>query len=127
MTDFFALDARGVAEHSFHDSERFYMDPEAQTPEQLAITQANLATLRVVAGDPYMHDPKLRGQLGRVQTPALLIWGDSDAIVTPDYGRGYARSFPRAHFELVTGAGHLPQIEQPAVTFALIDAFAQER
>jgi pimeloyl-ACP methyl ester carboxylesterase len=65
IRDFFALDARGVAEYSFHDSERFYMDPATLAPEQAATQQANMATLRVVVGDPYMHDPKLLRRLGR--------------------------------------------------------------
>ena len=126
ITDFFALDARGVAEHSFHDSARFYLDPATLPAEQLATMQANLATLRLIAGDPYMHDPKLRARLAGVSVPTVAIWGDSDEIVTPDYGRAYAESFPNARFELVIDAGHLPQIEQPAATFALIDAFAEE-
>jgi pimeloyl-ACP methyl ester carboxylesterase len=66
ITDFFALDAREIAEHSFHDSERFYLDPATQPPEQLATMQANVATLRAIAGEPYMHDPKLRGRLAGV-------------------------------------------------------------
>ncbi len=43
------------------------------------------------------------------------------------YGRSYAESFSNARFELVADAGHLPQIEQPAATFALIDAFVNGR
>ncbi len=125
ITDFFSLDPRGVAEHSFHDPERFYVDPATQTPEQLATVQANLAPLRVVAGDPYMHDPQLRGRLAEVAVPTLVIWGDSDGIVSADYGRTYADSFLDVRFELVNEAGHLPQIEQPAATFALINAFVQ--
>lgn len=123
IRDFFALDARGVAEHSFHDSERFYVDPASLDPKQLAAVQANMATLRLLAGEPYMHDPTLGSRLGDVRTPALLIWGDSDGIVTPDYGRAYASSFFDARFEVVADAGHLPQLEQPAATFALIDDF----
>jgi hypothetical protein len=57
MTDFFTLDPRGVAEHSFYDSDRFYVDPAALPPDQAAATQANMATMRTLAGDPYMHDP----------------------------------------------------------------------
>jgi pimeloyl-ACP methyl ester carboxylesterase len=79
----------------------------------------------VVAGDPYMHDPLLRGRLAEVAIPTLVIWGDSDGIVSADYGRTYADSFIDVRFELVNEAGHLPQIEQPAATFALIDAFVQ--
>ena len=124
ITDFFGLDPRGIAEHSFHDSEKFYVDPATRAPEELAVMQANVATLRVVAGDPYMHDPSLRERLGEVSIPVLVLWGDSDGIASPDYGRAYAESFPGARFELVANAGHLPQIEQPAATFAPIDAFA---
>jgi pimeloyl-ACP methyl ester carboxylesterase len=31
--------------------------------------------------------------------------------------------FGKARFEIVRDAGHLPQIEQPTATFALIDDF----
>jgi pimeloyl-ACP methyl ester carboxylesterase len=121
ITDFFALDARGIAEHAFHDADRFYVDPATVAPEQSAMQQANIATLRVIAGDPYMHDPKLLRRLGRVRIPTLAIWGDSDRIVTPAYGKAYADAFGNGRFELVENAGHLPQIEQPTATFALID------
>jgi pimeloyl-ACP methyl ester carboxylesterase len=127
ITDFFALDARGVAEHSFHDAEKFYVDPATRAPEELAVMQANVAALRVVAGDPYMHDPGLRERLGEASIPVLVLWGDSDGIASPNYGRAYAESFSNARFELVADAGPLPQIEQPAATFALIDAFVNGR
>jgi pimeloyl-ACP methyl ester carboxylesterase len=127
ITDFFALDARGVAEHSSHDAEKFYVDPATRAPEELAVMQANVAALRVVAGDPYMHDPGLRERLGEASIPVLVLWGDSDGIASPNYGRAYAESFSNARFELVADAGHLPQIEQPAATFGLIDAFSNDR
>ena len=123
MPDFFALDARGVAEHSFHDPDRFYVDPATVPAAQLAVRQANLATLRVLAGDPYMHDPKLARRLGRVRIPALLLWGASDRIVTPAYGAAYAAAFADGRLEVIPAAGHLPQLEQPAATFAAIDRF----
>lgn len=86
-----------------------------------------MATMRVVAGDPYMHDPKLLRRLGRVQIPALAIWGDSDRIVTPAPGTAYAAAFPNARFEIVKNAGHVLRIEQPAATFALVDDFVNRR
>ena len=123
IRDFFALNPREVAEYSFHDSEKFYMDPATLTPEQAAVQQANMATMRFVAGDPYMNDPKLLGGLGGIRIPLLAIWGDSDRIVTPAYGAAYAAAFNDARFEIVKEAGHLPQLEQPAATFALIDGY----
>lgn len=122
ITDFFALDARGVAEHSWHDADRYYLDPAGVPAEELARRQANMATMRALAGNPGMHDPKLLRRLGRVQVPALLLWGESDRIVTPAYGAAYADAFGNGRFEIVPEAGHLPHIERPEAAFALIDA-----
>jgi pimeloyl-ACP methyl ester carboxylesterase len=123
IRDFFALDARGVAEYSFYDADRFYVDPATVPPEQAAQRAANMATMRVFAGDPYMHDPGLPGRLGRVEIPVLVLWGDSDRIVTPGYGQALAAAFPQAQFTVISQAGHLPQLEQPDATFGALDAF----
>jgi pimeloyl-ACP methyl ester carboxylesterase len=123
IRDFFALDARGVADYSYHDGDRFYVDPTTIPAEQLAGRQANMAAMRVLAGDPYMHDPSMLGRLGEVSIPTLVLWGESDRIVTPDYGRALAAAIPNSRFEIVREAGHLPQLEQPEATFRAIDGF----
>lgn len=122
ITDFFGLDARGVSEHSWHDPDRYHLDPDRLPSAQLAVRQANMATMRTLAGDPYMHDPKLLRRLGRVRIPTLVLWGASDRIVSPAYGAAYADAFADARFEVVPEAGHLPHLEQPEATYALIDA-----
>lgn len=123
IRDFFTLDARGVAEFAWHDSARHYRDPALIPPEQLTAQQANMATMRALAGDPYMHDPKLLRRLRHVEIPALLLWGESDRIVTPAYGAAYADGFGNGRFQLIPRAGHLPQMEQPDDTFAAIDSY----
>jgi pimeloyl-ACP methyl ester carboxylesterase len=123
IRDFFALDARGVARYAWHDADHYYVDPATVPAEQAARTKANMATMRVIAG-PDMYDPKLMRRLPRVRIRVLAIWGDSDGIVSPAYGAAFAGAFASGRFEVVKDAGHLPQIEQPAATFSLIDAFA---
>jgi pimeloyl-ACP methyl ester carboxylesterase len=123
IRDFFALDARGVAEYTFHDHDRFYVDPATLPAEQTSRQRANMATLRILAGDPYMHDPDLLGRLNGVKVPTLVIWGDSDRIVTPAYGRALTDAIPGAHFANIPDAGHLPHLEQPARTYAVLDPF----
>lgn len=123
ITDFFALDARGVAEHSYHHPARFYQDPADLPAAHSAVRQANMVALRHYAGDPYMHNPQLLPQLAAVTTPALLLWGESDRIVTPAYGAAYAAAFGNARFEIIPAAAHLPHLEQPETTFARIEAF----
>ncbi len=126
IRDFFALDARGVAEYAWHDSDRYHLDPADLPADQLADRQANIATMRVLAGGPYMHDPKLLRRLGRVHLPTLLLWGESDRIVTPAYGATYADAFANGRLEVIPKAGHLPHIEEPAATFALIDTYLHQ-
>lgn len=123
IRDFFALDARGVAEYSYHDAARFYVDPATMAPELAERMRGNLAALRVYAGDPYMHDPTLLSRVGGIGIPALVVWGDSDRIATPSYGRTLARAIPDAQFALIENAGHLPHLEQPAATFRALDRF----
>lgn len=57
ITDVLALDARGLAEHSWHDPDRYFVDPAHLPADQLAARQANMATMRILAADPYMHNP----------------------------------------------------------------------
>ncbi|MCP2342813.1 alpha/beta fold hydrolase [Actinomadura rupiterrae] len=126
VTDFFALDPRAAADHSWHDPDRFYQDPADFPAEELARRQANMATMRVLAGDPYMHDPELLHRLARVQVPALLLWGESDRIATPAYGDAYAKAFGNGRLHVIPEAGHLPQIEQPETTLSLIETHLRE-
>ena len=39
--------------------------------------------------------PAAKGWLRRIAVPTLVLWGASDGIVTPDYGRAYAGLIPR--------------------------------
>jgi pimeloyl-ACP methyl ester carboxylesterase len=123
IRDFYALDARGIAEYSYHDPDRFYVDPATIPAEQAARQKANIATMRIYAGER-MNDPTLLARLGKIHLPTLVLWGDSDRIVTPAYGRAIAAAIPNAQFTLVTDAGHLPHFEQPEATFAALDTFA---
>ena len=95
---------------AFHDPARA-LTPS--TPEAATAMAANQRTLRVYAGEPFMHDPSLRPRLANLAVPSLVLWGESDRIVNPAYGRRLAAAMPGARFQLIGKAGHFPQIEQP--------------
>jgi pimeloyl-ACP methyl ester carboxylesterase len=126
MADFFALSPRELAEHSFHAPDRFFVDPATLPPGEQAVRRANAATLRLLAADPYMHDPTLQARLADFRRPALVVWGEADRVVDLGYGRALAASIPGAEFVSIPEAGHLPHIERPEATFAPIDAFLEK-
>jgi pimeloyl-ACP methyl ester carboxylesterase len=64
------------------------------------------------------YTPQLKRWLRRIAIPTLVLWGASDGIVQPSYGRAYSELIPGSRFELIAQAGHHPEIEQP-------DAFAE--
>jgi pimeloyl-ACP methyl ester carboxylesterase len=68
---------------------------------------------------PYMHNPRLRRWLHRIDRPTLLIWGAEDGIVRPAYAEGWAREIAGARLAVIPNAGHFPHWEQP-------EAFVQE-
>ncbi len=123
VADFFSLTLDQVAELSYHDPGPFRIDPTAMTAEQRAAMAGNREALAVYGGTA-MADPGLRARLGQVSVPALVVWGDSDRIVDPDYGRAYAAAIPGARFRLLPAAGHVPQIETPAQLLSAILGFA---
>jgi pimeloyl-ACP methyl ester carboxylesterase len=125
LADFFSLTPQELIRYSFHDPAAA-PDPTQLPPEARNVQAANAATLGVYAREPYMHDPKLRRRLALVPTPVLVIWGESDQIAPEPYGRAYAASFPKARFEPIRHAGHLPHLEQPQRVLEAIHRFAGE-
>jgi mannose-6-phosphate isomerase-like protein (cupin superfamily) len=123
VVDFFSLTLDEVARLSYHDPERFRIDPAAMSAAQREVMAGNRAALARYGGTT-MVDPTLRDRLAGIRLPALVVWGESDGIAGPDYGRAYAAAIPDARFGLLTGTGHVPQIETPQRLLTSIRRFA---
>ena len=122
IIDFFSLTPRQIAEASYHDPDRYGIDPTKLPPEAQKAMAANRAALTSYSGQA-MSDPTLAQRLGAVTRPVLVLWGDADRIVDADYGRAWARAIPGAEFDLLTETGHLPQLESPQKLLEAIWAF----
>ena len=119
IVDFFALTPAEIAELSWANPEGHQIDVAAMTDAQRAVFAGNRAALLAYGGQA-MADPSLAGRLGGITVPTLVVWGEADRIVTPDYGKEYAAAIPGASFHLVPQAGHLPQLENPEAVLALL-------
>jgi 3-oxoadipate enol-lactonase len=59
----------------------------------------------------------------RIDSPALVIHGDEDGIVTVANGRSLATRLPDAELVVLPGQGHVPMLERPAEFSALVCDF----
>jgi len=66
-----------------------------------------------IAWKPYMFSQQLPALLAGVRTPTLLVWGEHDRVVPRSCAERYLEALPNARLEVVAGAGHLVEIEQP--------------
>jgi len=94
--------------------------------DELMIIARNREALCLYGWSPYMHNPGLRPWLHRVTPPTLVLWGEADGIVSPDYGRALAAALPNARFATISGAAHHPHIEQAERFATLVERFAAE-
>src|SRR5579872_2779320 len=120
VADFFALPINEIADYSYHEPDKFRLDPTSMPPAQREAMAGNRAALAVYAGTGSMGDPTLRERMGRTDVPALVVWGESDRIADPEYGRALAAAIPGARFVLLTETGHLPQMETPDKLLAVL-------
>jgi pimeloyl-ACP methyl ester carboxylesterase len=113
IVDVFNVHPNTVRDCEWHDPARFAPDFNAWDDASLVRYARGRDALCLYGWKNYMYNPRLRRWLARIAVPTLVLWGASDSIVTPDYGRAYAGLIPGARFTLIDAAGHHPEIEQP--------------
>jgi pimeloyl-ACP methyl ester carboxylesterase len=66
----------------------------------------------LVHGIAYLWGRDIRGELGAVQAPTLLVWGDRDRLVPPEVAEEWQRLLPRSRLVRLP-CGHVPMWEAP--------------
>lgn len=125
IADIYALPDEELLQLTFFDAASWVPDySRLDDAEMMAVARDRQATA-LYGWRPYMHNPSLRQWLHRVRVPTLVIWGENDGIVAPDYGRKLCQALPNARLELIPEAGHYPQIERPGRVADAVDQFAR--
>ena len=101
VTNFWADPAKGVVDYT-------------KMPEtELAGIARGREAFALFGWKPYMHNPRLKRWLHRIDIPTSLIWGAQDRIVSTAYAEAYRAEIPGATLNLIDAAGHYPHWEQP--------------
>jgi pimeloyl-ACP methyl ester carboxylesterase len=116
--DIFARPFEETLQHLFHDPARAaQILPVEYGAEAIVRMYRELTTLARLAWNPDLYDPKLQQRLPRVQSPALVVWGQNDTVLPPAHADAYAALLPGARLETLPDCGHL-------VPFERADAFS---
>lgn len=112
----------------FHDPTGYMatlvIKKENDDAAMLQAFQAMTVLARLVWERPY--DPKLADRLRRVTCPILLLWGDHDQLVPPEYAAAYKKHLPQAELKLIKDCGHLPMFEKEAEFVEALVTFCRE-
>jgi pimeloyl-[acyl-carrier protein] methyl ester esterase len=82
--------------------------------------QALRDTLELVASSD------LRGEVGAISQPTLVIAGDRDTLIPVAAARWLASALPQASLVVIPGAAHAPFLSHPEAVVEAVDAFADE-
>lgn len=98
-----------------------WLGPEADDAarESLRVMQGHAFSVQLTAGaDSHEHD--LAVDLSHITAPATVICGSHDLDFFRVVARHLASALPHALYIELPWAGHLPNLERPAETTALI-------
>lgn len=113
IADVFTVSPETVSGLQWHDPAKApKFEPKEMPDEELETLLCNQEMTTFYTWRPFMHNPKLLGRLPRIEAPTMVVWGESDKVVTPDYGKAFAKAIPGATFAMIEKAGHFPHLEQ---------------
>ncbi len=78
-------------------------------------------TLLRAARDLLAQD--VREDLGRIEAPTLLVWGEKDVLIPPSVGDLMYEEIPDSRLLVIEGAGHNPMFDRPEEFVAALLAF----
>lgn len=123
ITDMHAISRAEFMRLAWADPAKGQIDTMKLPDTELAAIARGREALAVFGWKPYMHNPRLKRWLHRIDIPTHLIWGEQDGIVTVAYGEAWKAEIGGATMETVPNAGHYPHWEQPERIAALTSAF----
>jgi pimeloyl-ACP methyl ester carboxylesterase len=95
-------------------------DPDAMAAAIAALSWAIGCTAKFVWPIP---DKGLAKRLHRIEIPTLVVWGKQDNLVPVAYAEEFGKRIAGSRVEVIDECGHIPQLEQPEKTLALIGEF----
>ena len=124
ITDMHAIPRAEFMRLAWADPAKGEIDYTTLPDTELAGIVRGREALAVFGWKPYMHNPRLKRWLHRIDIPTHLLWGEQDGIVSAAYVEAWKAEIPGASMQTIPQAGHYPQWEQPQGFADRVRAFA---
>ena len=114
-------------ENAFKAFKEMAYNPEAVNEEivmdfvnRMRLPNAKYSFMSTLLGMKYAL--KLQGRLGKIISPTLLVWGDSDRMIPVQYAKEYSE-IPDSELVVIKSCGHTPYVEKPMTFNKLVLKF----
>ena len=123
ILDQMMLSHRKYIEESFRDAETYTGYVGEEPPEDVRqLWDFSREMTARVTWKPYMFNRRLEPLLGDLHVPTLLVWGSHDKVVPLDCAKRFEAAIPNARLEVIDGAGHVVELEEPDQLAALVSS-----
>ncbi len=112
----------------FYEDKRLVLDRGVEEMHQGRRRPGAVEAERAVAGAAFSRDGQQTGlpaRLNELAVPVLLISGVEDRVIPVDHVLAAARVIPDTWVKLMTGIGHVPQVEDASGLARTVDRFAR--
>ncbi len=127
IADMHALSREEFLARAWADAAAGDVDTTVLADAELAAIARGREAFALFGWKPYMHNPRLRRWLHRIDRPTLVVSGAADRITGPAYDARWQAALPDARGETIAAAGHFPLWEQPDATVAALNRFLAPR
>ena len=119
IPDFFAADLNEIAALLFHDANSPVAKMFTAIPEDFKALEAMYVerVKRLATAGKFLWplpDRGLKKRAHRISSPTLVIWGESDRLISPVYAKEFTSRIRGAKSLTIKQAGHMVMYEQQA-------------
>jgi pimeloyl-ACP methyl ester carboxylesterase len=131
VLDFFSMPQDQLTRYIIHDPESETVRASMQIPDsQDELVEMMFRRVQsLAAATKYLWpipDKGLKRRIHRIQSPTLIIWGESDGLVPPSYAEDFRTNIKDSRVVIMKEVAHMPMYEKPDEFASLITEFLQE-
>ena len=114
IMDQMMLSHRKYIEESFRNAGTYHDYVGEEPPDDIRqLWDLSREMTARVTWKPYMFNRRLEPLLGDLDVPTLIVWGEQDKVVPFECAKQFEAAIPNARIEVVAGAGHVVELEEP--------------